>query len=286
MFKKIVLGTLIVGGTSAAVAGTSAYSYFRTGVQAIRDEIRDQIPVEIEIRRARDMIQNLTPEISKNLHRIAREEVEVERLMQDVSEKREKLEKSKKAIYRLKADLETKSPEIVYAGRTYTSSQVREDLKCRFKQYQTQESTVTKLDQVLAARERNLVASRQKLDEMLNAKRLLEVEIEDLQARLTKVQVAETTNRVIVSDSNLGKTRELIDEIATRIDVAEKLVESEGEMPVAIVLDDHEHQDILLAVESYFNVNKKSEALVSTIDEKESHQDSEAVMVNQTASIE
>ena len=53
----------------------------------------------------------------------------------------------------------------------------------------------TSLD-ILQRFEKNLDAARRKLDEMLTAKRELEVEVEDLQARMTLVEVAQTSNPV------------------------------------------------------------------------------------------
>ncbi len=260
MLKKLVIGALLVGGASTALMGTSGYSYVRTGFSSIRDGIKDQIPIELEIRRARDMIANLKPEITGNLQLIAREEVEVARLVKEVDRKQQLLEKSKRDMLRLKKDVGDCSEsgteeQLVYAGRKYSVSQVREDLNMRFKQYQTQEATADKLTKILAAREKNLDASRRKLDEMLAAKRQLEIEVENLQARLTMVQVAETAGSFTLNDSSLSQTRQLLDDIATRIDVAEKVSDSEGVFQGAIPLDDAAPSDIVEQISSYFETD-------------------------------
>jgi hypothetical protein len=269
MLKKLVLGALLVGGASTALVGTSGFSYVRTGFSSIRDGIKDQIPIELEIRRARDMISNLKPEITGNLQLIAREEVEVSRLVKEVERKQEQLEKAKRDMLRLKKDVgdcsESNSDEkLVYAGRKYSLSQVREDLNMRFKQYQTQEATADKLSKILVAREKNLDASRRKLDEMLAAKRQLEIEVENLQARLTMVQVAETAGSFTLNDSSLSQTRQLLDDIATRIDVAEKVSDSEGVLQGAIPLDEAAPSDIVDQISSYFEVDDLSVESVAT----------------------
>ena len=244
--------------------GTSAYSYLRTGVASIQQGIKDQIPVEVEIKRARDMISNLKPEIAQNLHVIAREEVEVGRLSKEVSHKTQTLAKGKQDILRLKEDVADRPTKLVYAGRQYTVDQVREDLHQRFKQFQTQEATVSKLEKILAAREKNLDAARRKLDEMLAAKRQLEIEVENLQARLTMVQVAETSSGLSLSDNRLSQTRSLLDEIASRIEVAERMVDSEGVFQGAIPLDDAAPADIVDQITDYFGEGRAEiETLVS-----------------------
>ncbi len=264
MFKKLVLGSLIAGGCGVALMGTSAYSYVKTGVSSLRQGIKDQIPVEVEIKRARDMISNLKPEIAQNLHVIAREEVEVGRLSKEVSHKTQFLTKARQDILRLKDDIADKPTKLVYAGRQYSEAQVRDDLHQRFKQFQTQEATVSKLEKILAAREKNLDAARRKLDEMLAAKRQLEIEVENLQARLTMVQVAETSSGLSLSDNRLSQTRGLLDEIASRIEVAERLVDSEGVFQGAIPLDDVAPEDIVDQVSDYFGAGRAEiESLVS-----------------------
>ncbi|MFN9944020.1 MAG: hypothetical protein ACK56I_31585, partial [bacterium] len=135
MLRKIVLGSLLGGGVTVALAGTSAYSYFRTGLHSLQQSIRDSIPVEVEIKRARDLISNLKPEIADNLQRIAHEEVDVSRLTKELNRKHDSLAKAEKDILRIKHDLSQATPKLVYAGREYSLEQVRDDLHQRFKQF-------------------------------------------------------------------------------------------------------------------------------------------------------
>ena len=98
MLKKILIGSALVAGTGALIGGTSAYSYIKTGYHSVRDSIKEQIPIDLEIKRVRDMIQDLKPEIAENLRVIAREEVEVAKLQREVATKSVNLDKSKDAI--------------------------------------------------------------------------------------------------------------------------------------------------------------------------------------------
>ncbi|MCA9134803.1 MAG: hypothetical protein KDA45_16660, partial [Planctomycetales bacterium] len=205
-----------------------------------------------EIKRARDMISNLLPEIEKNVRVVAREEVAVNRLAEEIAAKETLLTKSRNDIMRLKGDLESGSVHFVYAGRNYSETQVREDLAHRFQQFQVHEQTADKLRQVLTAREKNLDAARRKLEGMLAAKRELEVEIENIQARLTMVEVAQTTSPIALDEGQLSSTRKLLDEIRTRIDVAERMVASEGVLEGAIPLDEPSSASLLDEITSYF----------------------------------
>jgi uncharacterized coiled-coil protein SlyX len=264
MLKKMVLVGLVGLGSATAVVTTGAWSYIRTGVSTASDTMRDSVPIEWEIKRARQMIADLKPEIAQNMQVVAREEVGVKNLAEQISAKETQLAKSRDDIMRLKGDLESGSVRFVYAGRSYTGQEVKDDLSERFKQFQVQEETANKLAKVLSAREKNLDAARRKLDGMLSAKRDLEVQVENLQARLTMVQVVQTTNPVSLDDSQLSSTRKLLDEIRTRIDVQETLANSEGSFGGGIVLDDPTSPDLLNEIADYFGEGRADvENLVS-----------------------
>ena len=267
MIKKLVLFGALAAVGLTVVFGTAGLSYVRTGWQAASDGVRQNMPVEWEIKRARQMIDDLKPEIARNMHLVAREEVGVERLAADVTAKNQQIAKAKQQILQLKGDLESGSVRLVYAGQNFTSTQVKDDLAARFKQFQVHEKTVSKLSQILSAREKNLAAARRKLDEMQSAKRQLEVEVENLQARLTMVQVAQTASPVSLDDSQLSSTRQLLDDIRTRIDVAEKLAVSEGSLEGSIPLEEAASEDLLSEIADYFGAGRAEvESLVSQID--------------------
>ena len=102
---------------------------------------------------------------------------------------------------------------------------------------------------------------------MLGAKRQLEVEVENLQARLGALRVAQTSSQLNLDDSQLSRTRELLDEIATRIDVEEETMHVDAEYFGEIDLDQPSEEDLLNDITSYFDGSQQestsSGALVS-----------------------
>lgn len=261
MCKKFI-GLGVLGAVAAVgLLSTGAMSYVRTGYNTASAAVKESVPIDWEIKRARDMIKSLKPEIDKSRALVAREEVKVARLAKEVQAKEEMLVQSQKDILRLKGDLEgTTSTRFVYAGRTYTAQQVRDDLESRFDQFKVAEETTHKLAQVLLAREKNLDAARRKLDGMQSAKRQLEVEIENLQARLTMVEVAQTNNPVDLDDSHLSQTRDLLDQLAIRIEMQETMHSTEGGLVGNIQLDDPKSPELLNEIANYFDgTSSKSE---------------------------
>ena len=255
MLKKVLLGSAILVGSGALLFGTSGVSYIKTGYHNLRDTIKEQIPLDVEISRVRDMIRELKPEIASNLKVIAREEVEVARLQREVQAKSESLVKSKQAILKLKDDVQSGAKFVSYGGKSWDMEQVKKDLASRFKNYQTQEATAEKVEKILSAREKNLEGARRKLDEMLAAKREMEVAVENLQARLTMVEVAKTSSKFTVNDSHVSSVRQAVADIGTRIDVEERMTDT-CDMTVGIpVSDDETPSDLVDQISVYFNRN-------------------------------
>ena len=95
-------------------------------------------------------------------------------------------------------------------------------------------------------------AARQKLEGMLAAKRQLQVEIENLEARSQMIAAAQTTSDYQFDDSRLGHVKELIANLKTRMEVAEKLVNAEVNFHDEIPLDKPNSEDIVNQVTEYF----------------------------------
>jgi chromosome segregation ATPase len=227
-------------------------SYVVTAATGVKNSVHDSIPVTFEIERAKRMIRDLDPEVHRNMHLIAKEEVEVSNLREQIEVAERQLAKSKSDIERLTRDLKQGGSEFVYAGKSYSEKQVENDLARRFDQFKVKSSTMEKLQQVLAARERGLSAGREKLKAMQASKQQLEVDVANMEARLEMVRVAQSTSDFNFDDSHLARTRELVQDIGTRIDVAEKLVNAETSYPGQIDLEETEHTNITEQITEYF----------------------------------
>ena len=252
MIRKAVLiggGTLLAG---VFVFGPSAVSYVRTSAGYVTDTVQQSVPVEFQIDRARGMLKNLAPEVRKNMHVIAKEEVEVRRLEEQIDKSQERLGKDKEQLMRLKTDLASDKSVFNYAGRSYTAEQVRVDLANRFERFKTGDATLASLTEIRHARIRSLDAARQKLEGMLAAKQQLEVEVENLDARLQMIAAAQTTSEFQFDDSRLGQVKGLISDLRTRLDVAEKLVSTETQFYGEIPLEEPTPENIADEVAAYF----------------------------------
>ena len=198
------------------------------------------------------MVKDLTPDIRRNMHVIAQEEVEVDRLDHRIADRRQQLDHDKKDLLRLKADAQSAQQSYNYGGRVYTVAEVKTDLANRFERFKTADATLKSLEQIHEAREQSLAAARQKLEAMLASKRQLEVDIENLEAREKMVEVAQTTSNYQFDDSQLGQAKELVGDLRTRLEVSEKMVGAENSLQGEIPVDAPTPANIVDQVTDYF----------------------------------
>ncbi|TWU57931.1 hypothetical protein [Rubripirellula reticaptiva] len=260
MIKKMILTGGVLALLSSVSLGTPLLSYARCGVDWLRSSANDSVPLEWELKRARQMIADLEPEIKDNAKRIALEKIQVAKLEGQLTNTREGLAKGQSDIERLSQDLQNDNTVYTYAGRTYTLTQVKTDLGNRFKRFKTRQATADKLEQMLSARQGSLHAAHERMDAMMGAKRQLEVEVENLQARLGALRVAQTSSQLNLDDSQLSHTRELLDEIATRIDVEEETMHVDTEYFGEIDLDQPSEEELLDQISTYFSTPRSDDA--------------------------
>jgi hypothetical protein len=257
MIKKAILLTVGIGLTMAVLFGRNAASYVSTTYHRLTSSVEEAVPVDFQIDRARQMVRDLDPEIRRSMHVIAKEEVALEQLNRQISGSQEKADKDKADILRLQADLGQSKKTYHYASRSYTSDEVKQDLARRFNRYKVTDDTLASMKQMRDAREKNLDAARQKLSAMINARRKLEVDVQNLEAKRKLVEVAQASSEYVFDDSQLARAKELINDIRTRLDVAAKLANADVNVETEIVLEDSAPSDITDQVAEYFKTDGK-----------------------------
>jgi chromosome segregation ATPase len=252
MIRRVIVygggGLLLLG----LALGTGVWSYVRTSAGYVTDAVHEAVPVDFQLRRAGDMIEALDGPIRENRKRIAWEEVKVKRLEKQIEEAQDRLDTEKSQIMRLKGDLASAQEEYRYAGRTFTAEQVRTDLANRFERYKTGEETLATLAKIHQAREKGLAAALQKLESMEATKRQLEVEVENLEARVEMLAAVKAADRYEFNDGQLGRVKQLVSDLETRLDVADQMLAAETRIYDEIPLDEADPSDIIDQVSQYF----------------------------------
>ncbi len=263
MFKKLTLGTLgllLVGGL---LFGSNLFPYAQTAYDNVRTAAQDQVSVDFQLDAAKNQLNKIGPEIKAMVHKIAKEQVQIDRLATDLDQQSKRLEASYDEMMTLRSHVESGEKFYVATnGKAYSSSRVEEDLRHRFKLYQTAEKTKEKQTQILTLREDAIGSAIAKLDEAKSQQRELEVQIEHLTARNRMNEVIGTASNINIDNSQLAKAREMLDSLDARISADEEVLNIApkyyGQIPVSadsITAD----SDILSDMDAYFSKDSNSD---------------------------
>lgn len=258
MLNKLFIMAATAGLALILLFGRDVASYITTSADQVSSTIRDQIPVEFEIERARNMINEFKPQIRKSMVTIAREEIEIENLNEEIANLASELEQDRSQLVSLQRELESGQRELKIGETLYTSSEITSLAEKRFEHFQTQDKTLKNLQRTRDVRVAGLKAAQLKVDEMVAAKEQLAAEVAGLEARQRMNEVTRANNQSdldpAIDDSHLARTRELIKDIETRVRVAERLTATELHFmeEVVPVVETKNAQNIAAKIANYF----------------------------------
>ena len=255
MIKKVLIGSAIAIVAGYFFFGKGLFSYARTAANEIRDSVRGEVPLDFEVKRARDQVEAIVPDIRKCMQLVAEQQVNIEHLQSDVERHTASLEEQKQAIVALRDHVASGAEHYVSYGREFSQDEVRRDLHRKLQRYELSEQELERDRQVLEAHRKMLAANQQKLDEMLSAKRDLEVQIVQLEARLKTLQAAEAASALEFDDSQLAQAKKLIGELNKQLDVRAAMLEAEGKFTDGIAVESEPETapvDILEQIDAKF----------------------------------
>jgi len=257
----VVAGVSLIGGL---LFGKDVVSYVRSSAKSVQTVVKDSVPIEFELRRARDLLDEIIPEMHANVRLIAQEEVEVAALKVDIAKSRESLKQEELRIAKLREALEKPKARYCFAGREYPRSYVKEDLANRFERFKESELVLAGKKRLLVSRENSLHAAMQVLEQTRSRKRMLEDKIESLASQHRLVKAASVGSNIQVDNSKLAQTEKLIAQIKKRLDVAERVLAHESKFVQAIDVDAVPEEDLLTQVDDYFESRDQQTKLAST----------------------
>ncbi|MFC1636465.1 signal peptide-containing protein [Planctomycetota bacterium] len=266
----VVAGISLVGGL---IFGKDVVSYVRSSAKSVRTVVKDSVPIEFELRRARDLLEDIIPEMHANVRLIAQEEVEVAALKVDIARGEKAIDEEQVRVTKLRNALEKPQAEYCFGGREYPRSYVKEDLARRFERFKESEVVLASKRRLLVSRENSLTSAMNLLERTRSRKRMLEDKIESLASQHRIVKAAAIGSQIQVDNSKLAQTEKLINQIKKRLDVAERILAHESQFVQAIPVDAVAEEDLLLQVDDYFK-------------EKDQHQQRLASTTGQTEQIE
>src|SRR4030042_4929047 len=121
----VVAGVSLVGGM---LFGKDVVSYVRSSAKSVQTVVKDSVPIELELRRARDLLEDIIPEMHANVRLIAQEEVEVAALKGEIEKNQDSIKDEETKVKTLRGGMEEPRAESAFAGRNYSHNEVKQDL--------------------------------------------------------------------------------------------------------------------------------------------------------------
>jgi hypothetical protein len=249
------VGLVVAGGI---LFGTELGSYARSSISSARTVVKDNVPVEFELKRARDLLDDIIPEMQANIRQIAQQEVEINHLRGDLVVAQKSLGEEQVRVAKLRTALDTHNASYTFGGLKYSREQLKEELARRFDRYKEAEVVLAGKRRLLENREKSLVAAVQVLDRTRGQKSLLEDQIESLEAQFRLVQASQVGSKLAIDNSKLAQTEKLISQIKKQLDVAERVLAHEAKFTETIQVDVVDEKELVAAVDEHFSKDKQS----------------------------
>jgi hypothetical protein len=248
--------TVIVGGV--LLFGANFSSYVRTSAHSVQDAVKESVPVEFELRRARDLIEAILPELQAQVRMIAQEEVEIAALETDIRNNVSRLESERETLARLRETMHVQQVSYSIGNRELSRSQLTEQLHQRFQRFKQGQLAVNSKERLLEQRQKSLDAALAMLEKTRHRKAELAQKVEALAAenRLVKASKIEAGNKI--DGSRLSEADQLLTQIQTRLDVAQRVLAHEQDIYSSdpdgeIVIDWVDEQHVLSEIDAYFD---------------------------------
>ena len=268
-----VAAMLLLGGV---LFGSDFVSYLSSSARSIRQSVKEQVPTEFELQRARDLLEQIVPEMHANIRLIAQEEVEVENLKRDITRCSQGLGEEKARIEKIGGLLGGNAQVFQISDRQYTRDAVKADLARRFESFKEAEVVFQGKQRLLASREGSLSAAMSALQRARRQKDLLADRIESLAAQHRLVVAASVGSKFQLESSKLAQTEKLIGDIKKRLDVAERVLAHEGSFVQPVEVDVINEKDLLTQVDEYFHPAKPAKPVAAASEAPAAHGNSVA----------
>jgi predicted nucleic acid-binding Zn-ribbon protein len=227
--KWMLLGSVVLGGAGFLFFGTAFPSYVGTMASSVRDSIAGQIPIELELKRAENLIRQIDPQIDTCKRDLARAEVDLEELQASVV-RLEKVTGAEEKKLKVGARLLSGGDDgqVQLAADFGARRRVSADLE-RTKDSYVNNTAILKTKRALIERQSRAVeAAKQRLDAVRGERVALEDQVQSLKTQQLQVEALTAHSQRFDLDSTaLSQAKEVIATVKKRLDVAQRMLEND-----------------------------------------------------------
>jgi hypothetical protein len=227
VIKKGILGAALGAGVLGLLFGWTAPSYVRTAFNKVRHGAKSAVPIQFEIDRARQEVNDLEPAIHQNLEDLVKAEVDVEHLQHEIVATRENLGDEGRILVSLRQALAT-GERLTGTDESYSPAELKADMARRLDHYKNVKRILADKEQTLKLRKQAVFAARERLNKMKATKLALMTRIEGIETRLKTIEATQAANEFSFDDSALARAKQTVAELDRKLEVMARVTEQEG----------------------------------------------------------
>lgn len=253
-FIKYSTGAIVatfVGGF--LLFGSDLTSMIRQSAKSIQQSARQSVPVEFELDRAKEQINEILPDLQSQVRMIAEEEVAIVRLEKEVAADQARMEKLEKTISALREKARSQQVSFSMGAMKMDRTQFTNHLQTRFNHFKQAKLSTQSKQRLLEKRRAGLAAAVTLLEEMRIRQSELELKVESLAAQHRLLKASKIESGTLVDGSQLSKANQLLGQIENRLAVAERVMAYDRNTIEVIVEEEASNsQSVLAEIDQYF----------------------------------
>jgi chromosome segregation ATPase len=202
----VIVGLLVISFTSLGTLAKVKYNDWQQWADR-------QVPPETQLKQLQVEASKIDNDIKKNLGKLAAQEVEAERLENNLTTMKDDQTKLRTDIAAMTKALDSKEQKVSWNGRTYRPSELAVRLESKVNDYELRKTEIKTRDQVLASKRQSLELAHQRINEMREQKEKLRVTIAKLEARIENVKLQQVDCPIECDGSQVNKCNVLADKL-------------------------------------------------------------------------
>ena len=224
---------------------------------AIRDSVEEQMPLEVEIERARRRTAELMTVSLKQREIVVRQSIDADNLRNEITKAEKKQAEQKKELLALRMQLA--GSEATYTGNpgedVVPSSTKRLTLEAAFENYQMADATLDARREVLRIRSQTLLDAQKELRTVEETRKQLQLQVENLVARLELVRAKSGTGGSAVDKESLAQSAFQLRRLDDRLKFMEGMLDEDPTIDISMFLtSDGLKADVGVEIDQYFGI--------------------------------
>jgi chromosome segregation ATPase len=219
MCKKLVLAAAAILIGTAVVKHTSIGSLVQVWWHDAKQAVERQVPLEVQIRQLAVEVGKIDADIKKNLSRLAHQEVETQKLEEDVVALKDNQAALKAEITAMTKGLESNAELVSLGTKNVRAGTLARQLDGAVARYERTKAEVKTKEKLLGSKKEALEAAHARIGEMHSQKEQLRTTIADLETRLQLARLEATRKNAGIEfdDSQVARCKQLANQIRDRL---------------------------------------------------------------------